>query len=209
MLPLLEKINWSRPGYDNFDIYRHDSPGDGHCLIHSVAFSVYLPYRTGKLYGKSVSQDSIVKKFREDMAKRLEKIDVKTGKKFYDTVGNGNLASLGKADPEYYSLDSLKKLLLSSKNLGPEIIIVLEHLIKVNIYILDERHVDVVTRDESNNYQKSIVVYYSHHHYTPVSRRVGNQGIHVTLFKENDSFIAFLRKRLETRPKNYAENLTL
>lgn len=209
MLPIIGKIQWKRPGYSDFDIYRHMAPGDGHCLIHSVAFACYLPYSTGRLDGKAVDRNKIVKKFRSDMARRLDRIDIYTGKTFYDTINNGALAELGKADPEYYSLQSLKNLLLSEKYLGPEIITILESILELNIYVLDVRHHDVVQRDDKKKYEYSIVIYYSDHHYDCVSRRVGDDGKFIRLFKRDDSFIQFLETRMETRPKDYANRLDI
>jgi hypothetical protein len=182
------------------------APGDGHCLIHSVAFACYLPYATGKLDGRVVDRNKIVKRFRSDMANRLEKIDIETGKKFNDIINDGALAELGTVDPEYYSLQSLQNLLRSDKYLGPEIIIILENILELNIYVLDARFQDVVQKDNKKIYDLSIVIYYSDHHYDCISRRVGSEGIHVRLFKRDDSFIEFLRTRIETRPKNYADD---
>jgi hypothetical protein len=209
MLPVLRPLNWRRPGYSDFNIYVHSTPGDGHCLIHALANAFYEPYRSGKLNGKPVTRDQIIRSFRNDMAERLERIDVDTGKTLYETVGNGGLALLGKVDKNYYSLEKLQSLLRSSEYLGPEIIIVFEHLLNFNIYVLDDKTQDVVAKDNYNENRRSVVVYYTHHHYSAVSRRLPHDGKHVSFFRPNDSFINFLNERLETRPKNYAESFAL
>lgn len=203
MLQIIEKLNFARDGYSNFDIYRHLSPGDGHCLIHSVAFSVYPPYRTKQLNGVAITQRQVVEKFRTDIANRLERVDIRTGRSLYDTVARGGLRNLGLADPEYYSLDALQKLLRSSNNLGQEILVVLENLLNINIFVLDHSTQDVIHHGVNNDNRRSIILYYTGQHYDAITRKVGADGIHVTLLKETDSLIKFLRLRIKNRPKDY------
>lgn len=179
---------------DQYEVYRINMPGDGHCMMHSVAFSIFKPYRTGEKDGKAISKFEIVKTIRNDLADRLERIDPDTGKRLYDVLGNGNLASLGKADPDHYSLESLQSLLRSSRNLGEEIISALEYILEINILVLDGSNKDVVKRKRNVIYKKSIVLYFSNRHYDVITVK---RKEHNTIFDANDPFIEMLEERIK------------
>lgn len=192
---MMTSINWRTPGFVDYDLFRHQTPGDMHCFFHAVAFAYYKPYRTGTIDGKPTTRKEIALKFRHDLITRLSHIDPLTRKTLYETIANGNLAELGKADPTYYSFEAIKDMLLKDVMVGPEIMVVMQHLLQINIIIIREQSHDVSPRLSDILYDKSIVLYYNNKHYETVSRRIGSDGKHITYFHRNDSFIKMLENR--------------
>lgn len=183
-------VSWNI--FQDEEVYKITMPGDGHCMMHSVAFAIYKPYKTGEMDGKAISRFDIVKEMRDKLALRLERIDPDTGKQLYEVLGNGNLALLGKADPEHYSLESLQSTLRSSKNLGEEIITALEYILELNIIILDGKTRDVVKRKRDVMYKQTIILHFYGAHYDTVA--VKHQKLK-TRFDYDDPFIVMLEKR--------------
>jgi hypothetical protein len=163
--------------------------------MHSIAFSIFRAYRDENLRGKRISRRRIVLAMRSDLARRLDRIDKNSGKKLYTIVGNGALSSLGEVDPEYYSVDSLKKLLNSSQYLGEEIIVILEYLFNMNIIVLD-RHSKKFVKREINPAQRSIVILYSNHHYDSILLKNRDSRKYISLFAPGSSFIQFIMEEI-------------
>lgn len=192
---MMKPITWKTPGFTDFDLFRHQTPGDMHCFFHAVAFAYYKPYLLGVLDDKPATRKEIALKFRRDLINRLAQVDPLTRKTLYHTVANGNLAQLGESDPQYYSFDAIKKTLSSNVMVGPEIMIVMEHLLQINIIIIREQNHDVSSRIGGIKYDKSIVLHYNDKHYETVCRRTGSNGKYIRCFRGTDKLIKMLEDR--------------
>lgn len=198
---MLRSIKWNTPGFSDYELFRHHTPGDMHCFFHSVAFAIYKPYRKCVIDGRPGTRKEIALEFRRGLIDRLSRIDPVTRKRLYDTIGNGNLAQLGRADPEYYSLSAIKKMLLGDVFVGHEIIVVMEKVLQMNIYVIRGDSKDVSSGSGEDNYDRSIVLYYDNNHYETVSRRLRDDRL-ITHFKKDDSFIEMLRTRIKNASSN-------
>lgn len=193
------KLDWRRYGFNNFNIYVHDTISDGHCLLHTIMCGIHVPYRLGYKDGVRMNRTVEMRRIRNKMANALEEIDPKSDIPNYYIIGGGALADFGVTDPEF-SLRNVKKVLNSSAYLGNEHIIMISYFLKISIYVLDESRQDIYCFDVLPDETKSaIVTLYSERgapHYELISIKVGDGTDFITHFAPDHEFINFLRRRM-------------
>lgn len=133
-------------------------PGDGSCLFHSILRAFNQKYITSTPEQRS----NFVRLVRDKLADALEEIDQKTNKKYYYTIANGNLASLGENLPDY-SLPSIQALLRSTNSVGAEIISSLSYFfdIEVLIYNMLTNDINMYNLDAINGKKRIIILAYT------------------------------------------------
>lgn len=193
------KLGWQRRGFNNFNIYVHDTIGDGHCLLHTIMCGIHVPYRLGHKNGVKINRTVEMRRIRSKMANALEEIDPKTDIPYYYSIGGGALADFGVSDPDF-SLRNIKKVLNSSAYLGNEHIIMISYFLKISIYVLEKERQDIycfdVLPDETTS---SIVTLYSDTptpHYELISIKTDSSTDYITHFAPEHEFINFLRQRM-------------
>ena len=92
-----EKIYFDR--FKDFNIFRIKCIGDGSCLIHSALQAFDRRYRGSDVDGKI----RIVDRIRRQLSLLLEKVNIDDDQKrtYYEYLGNGAIAELGRESPEY------------------------------------------------------------------------------------------------------------
>ena len=193
-------LHWEN--VDNFTMYRINSLGDGHCLIHSVLYGVSVNYRTGMMNGKKIDKTTFAKSVRRVLSQRLNMIDPNDNgiKTYYETIANGEISNIGNIENgdedenNDLTLSGLTELLLSNHYLGDEIINLLEKCFNVSIYILDNRTKNVVVKQYTTFYDHCIVLLYNNMHYDLIGLGVIVNGITKirTKISRNNTFISFL-----------------
>lgn len=191
------KLAWEENGFSNFDMYCHHSRGDGHCLLHSIANSIFIPYRTGILEGERVNRTKLMKDLRGSIASTLADVnpDSFDGKTYYQSISDGALEEFGKTNSEF-TLEGLQRLLRSDAMLGEEVKVILEVILDKTIYILNDETRDLYVTSADPTERDSVVVLYRHDHFDMVSIKETPNGPHVTHFKPSHPFAIHLRNRL-------------
>lgn len=105
--------------------------GDGSCFFHAVLQAFNLEY----IRSRSDRRQEMARLTRNLLAEALEELDPETGKTYYEGLGKGHLADLGKTYPPL-SLPELKKLLRSSRPVGHEFLEALGNFFNLDICVL-------------------------------------------------------------------------
>src|SRR4030042_5572170 len=95
----------------------YSTPGDGNCMLHSLAAITYEPYHTLMYNGKRITRERIAEIFRGEL---LENLDEN-----YHQILGGRYAETGKFVRDT-NKDYLKELFSSKNMLGEETIVYLE-----------------------------------------------------------------------------------
>ena len=66
-------VKWDQ-GFEQWNLVRIATVGDGSCLFHAIANSFYQPYRTETINGKHVSRNKIISSLRKELAEKLPTI---------------------------------------------------------------------------------------------------------------------------------------
>lgn len=198
-------ITWMGKGFERFQLVKIASMPDGSCFIHSLCAALYVSYRTGIKNNKPISKREIARNLRHELAVKLdERIDPLNPKSltYYDTLGNGEVATLGKTVADY-SLISMKAILDSSANIGHEFFEYISDILKVDLYFLSEKEQDVYpTADELSAIYKnrdSIIMIHSGDHFDLIGLKSGAEIY--TIFKPENELILFIRSKLATLSK--------
>jgi hypothetical protein len=146
----------TRLPYQDFTVYAHSTPEDGHCMLHAIAMAIYPRYQTSDAKTKL----EIVKQIRKELLVRLNEINPKSGKSNYKTIANGAFADSADWN-ERSGTEYLKQLLSSSQQLGEETKIILEFFIEKNILIVDGKTNRLYMKHDFNPSRSCIVLYYT------------------------------------------------
>jgi hypothetical protein len=196
------KIIWTN-GFENWDLIRIDTTGDGNCLFHAIANSFFVPYYTEIIDGDKISRLEIVKQMRKQFSEKLSSPIAPNSKTHYEIINSGKTAEFPVFPdlPEYnYSLANMQKQLNSNNNIGYGYIEYISNILDKNIYILNDSNNDIYPFEKTdllNIYKKnrsSIVLYFLSNHYELVG--IMNNGIVDTYFDSNHTFIKFLYNRV-------------
>lgn len=181
-------------------------PKDGSCLFHAVIRAFNKDY----VDGTSKQRYDMVRKLRFDLTNDIvEKVTSEycdnpsyTGKTYYEIIGDGNLAELGKHMYEY-SIKGIKHKLRSMQSVGMEFLEMLSIFLKLDIYIINlgEKDLYYMGKDVSNCYKKrqSIVLAYIQNenktdgHYEVIGLNI--KDVVYTIFEPDNFFIVALRER--------------
>jgi len=191
------RLGWNHKGYQEFNLYKHNVAGDGHCILHSIFYAISIDYRNGTIGGVRYTRENMMIELRKELAVKLEVYVPGTQKTVYERILNGGLQNLGKASKNY-SLEGLQALFRSNAFLGQEMILVIEDLFDKTIYVLDEDTKDVYVREDLPPERPSVVIYYSskRSHFDMISVYDNQKEKHVTHFSPSHPFIKHLRYRL-------------
>lgn len=185
------------PGSGRYNTVVIPSPGDGSCFLHSVLMAFYIPYRTEQYQGRYCSRSKIVKEFRKErLVDSLLATDDHDPERrpYYQTIGNGTIADLGRHDP-FYSLEGLQKFLKSDDHMGDESYSLVQAVVRRAIYIIDGKSGDIYPLGQvPPSDLDSICLYYFPGHYETLGL-MENDGDIVTHFKPTHSFIKLLKQR--------------
>lgn len=185
------RLIWPDEDFKIYDIYVHNTIGDGSCMMHSILNCMLVGYR---LYPQK--RKAIIKDKRAKVADALDQIDARTGKTYYESVGDGQIALLGKTI-SFYSKSNIQHIIRSDRWLGNEMASIISYMYNITIFILDTRAHNVHIIASAGEYQVSCVVLrYSGTHYETVSIRDPDTGKYITHFDNRHSFIDFLHAKI-------------
>lgn len=211
-----QKINWKQ-GFENWNLVKIDTIGDGSCLFHAIANGFFVPYYTEVINECKISRKEIIKQMRKEFSEKLSTpiSSVPNVKTHYEIINSGKTSEFPVSPdlPEYdYSLANMKKQLDSNNNIGYGYIEYISNMLDKNIYILNESDNDLYPfgkDDLLNIYKKnrsSLVLYYTssnnndnYGHYELVG--IMNNGIIDTYFSPDHSFIKFLYNKVLVKSK--------
>lgn len=111
---------------DGYEFAKIDVPGDGSCLIHSILSCISRQYNLKNASDKYAHS----RKVRDMLAEKLTESE-------YEKLSKGNIKYISESMPEF-TLDSMKKLLLSNRCIDS---IYMEHIMncfKINIIIFEK-----------------------------------------------------------------------
>lgn len=201
-------LRFTQNGLDKFDLYQIKVLGDGNCYFHSFLMAYSIPYRTEEINDRIIKRTDIVRSLRKDLSTILKSRiipDNPDSKTVYETLGNGNLAAIGKENIEF-SLEYMINHLDSSSWCGEEIQELLSNETDKNIFYINVNKQDIyITSNEDVIYKdrNSVVLLYFDNkpeHYDTCALR-NNKGEYITHFRFNNPFIQFLYKRLKDKKR--------
>jgi hypothetical protein len=191
-------ILWQN-GFEDWNLARFETPGDGNCLFHALLNSFFIPYITGKLQETEVTPELLVKAFRKKLSEKLDTPRSDGGPTYYQALAGGELAKQAIHVREY-ELPNMQKLLNSDAWIGYGYMEYIGDICNKDIYILEGHRHDLYVSDELRfcikGNRNSIVLYYCNSHYEPVGILDENNKFQ-TLFSPNHSFIRFLKRRVD------------
>jgi len=204
-----QKIMWKQ-GFENWDLIRIDTIGDGNCLFHAIANGFFVPYHTGIVDGNKMTRREIIKQMRKEFSEKLSSpvSSELNSKTHYEIINSGKTSEFPVCPdlPEDdFSLSNMKKQLDSDKYIGYGYIEYISNMLDKNIYILNDSNNDLYPFEKTellNIYKKnrpSIVIYYKLNHYELVG--IMNNGIIDTYFDSDHTFIKFLYNRVLEKSK--------
>lgn len=160
------------------------SIGDGSCLLHSILRGFNVKY----IQSTSLRRRQIVRQVRNALANVLmETID---GKRVYESLGQGEVANLGKTVPEL-SLRGLQIHFRSSNPLGQESLELISRFLKIDLLIYDVAKGKPYQFGMPNPYKKgrgSVVILYRPGHYNLFGINI--KGKLKTLMNFDDSLVS-------------------
>lgn len=193
-----QSLVWTNSPFTYPGMVRIATPGDGSCFFHGIAKAYSVPYKLGVLDGVPIDRGQFIRNLRRDLSLKLAE-PASNGKTYYELLGKGEVAKLGKEDPTY-SLKNLQSLLDSNRQVGYEFLEFVSNILNKDIYVLSEPHRDVyITGDTSETStlyrgRPSIVLLSLGNHFELVGIREP-AGIR-TLFPPNHPFITAIQNRL-------------
>lgn len=204
-----QKIMWEN-GFENWNLIRIDTVGDGNCLFHAIANSFFVPYYTEMVDENKITRKEIIQKIRKELAEKLScPVSSQPNSKTHYEIINSGKTSEFPVCPDFpeddFSLENMKKQLDSDKYLGYGYIEYISNMLDKNIYILNDSNNDLYPFEKTellNIYKRnrsSIVIYYKSNHYELVG--ILNNGIVDTYFDSDHTFIKFLYNRVLEKSK--------
>jgi len=191
--------------------------GDGSCFFHAVLRGFNKDYIRAN---NTHERKQLARQLRNAIASALEESD-ETGTREYDKLGGGTYSEYNKAispvDGDKYSLEALKRELLSDASVDHAYIQMLSDHINIDIYLINSRTGDLYTTGTDINLlyknRNSIVIIYSPGHYDLIGiRRVADKNIadiqnkgdivFDCLFDPEHDFIKCLQARLHRLVKD-------
>ncbi len=168
--------------FTSSDLYMIMIIGDGSCFFHAVLRGFNKDY----IRARDVNErKKLAKKLRKAIAETLDETD-ENGISEYDKLGGGNYSEYSKAIApvcgDKYSLQALKKELLSDAWVDHAYIQMLSDHIGIDIYLINGISGDIYTTGTDikliYKHRNSIVLIYSNNHYNIVGiRRIANEDI--------------------------------
>jgi hypothetical protein len=187
-------LNWIN-GYEQWNLVRIHTPPDGHCLFHALCMAFFIPYQTGVLNNKPITQLQIIQNLRQELALKLSQPANNKGQRYYDLLHHGHTAEFASHVPEY-TLEHMMNQLNSNHQIGYGYIEYIADQLNKDIYILNGLTHDIYVSDEAKlsiKGRNSIVLYYIGHHYELVGLKQGDDLI--THFLPSHNFILFLKSK--------------
>lgn len=177
----------SMPNIYHRKFYVLETIGDGNCFFHAILQSFLEKYQQFSYSEKR----NYVKKFRLKLAKKLDD--------YYDILNNGNMKIFGNSIEEF-SLESMKKKLISFSSLGYGFLDYLSRITKKNIYILDERTKNLYYTDEylcreTKRFSQNIILLYDGGHFETLGLK--KSKILKTCFDNDEKVIINLEKLIK------------
>lgn len=193
-------IKWD-DGFEQWDLVRFATPGDGNCLFHALANSFYQPYRTETIRGKHVPRNKIISLFRKELSEKLSKpISSDTNAPtFYETLNNKNTLVFSKDVPEF-TLDYMKNQLNSTNSIGYGYIEYIGNVLNKDIYILEASRKNIYKTDEPKlsikGNRPSVILYYINDNHYELLGIKNDDGTFSTHFSPEHKFVRFLYNKL-------------
>lgn len=127
-------------------------PGDGNCMLHSLAFCACVPYHTGIFNGKKITKVQVAELMRQELFDKLDEN--------YRKISGGEYAKTSEFIDET-KFSNLKKLFSSKNMLGEETKVYIEFLIEKNILIIDAHTGKLNSKMGYDKSKFSCVLYYT------------------------------------------------
>lgn len=197
-------------GYDlDWELYPNmfvmNTIGDGSCFFHCIAYAMFENYKVGS----TKERISIVRQFRDELSDKLSELskpfgnypDLTSENIIYDTLSRGKLREFSEVLPEY-SLDSMKKILLSDcpvDNIFNELI---SNELNIDIYILNNntKNVYITGNDADILYKnrRSVVILYTTEHYSLVGIKLNDKTLK-SFFEPDHPFILQIKNSMRKK----------
>ncbi len=136
------RVKINTPGLEEYIFNVINMPGDGNCFFHAVCYALYPAYLNESVGGVHTSRLDIVRRLRKEMSRLLGSVNSDDGRSYYDSIGNGSLAEMGKNDPEY-SLENIKNILDGDGPIDDPIPTYFGMILKKTIYIFNAKTKDL------------------------------------------------------------------
>ena len=190
-------LKWKSEGFEDWDLVKIDTIGDGNCLFHAVVNGFYKPYRFNNFTynGFHYNRYDLIKSLRQEMSQLLDQKIPGTNKTYYQTINNGAMEEFSKSVPDF-RLSTMKKILNSNQPLGYGFMEFISMIVDKDIYILDGLHKNIYKSDENSvtGTRNSVIIHYNGYHYELVGLLYNDEL--VTYFAPEHPLIKFLRSKL-------------
>jgi hypothetical protein len=209
-----EPLYWRN--FDIFPMVRIFTIGDGSCLLHAVANSFYIPYRTESFNGVGIRRSELIRDLRKELSTKLSLPSdplYPNGPLNYDLLAGGVLSTmLGKENPEEFGLKAMMERLADpSKEITFEYMEFISNQLNKDIYFLDSKSQDVYLTEIDDSYlykgRESVVLLYIEGitiggitgmgHFELIGLRT-NEGI-ATYFRPDHEFISYIQNRIRIK----------
>ena len=174
---------------------------DGSCYFHCIIDSFYIPYKVGRIKNTPFDRKEFIKKFRSDLAKRLDwPHPVSKNKTYFQTLSRGKSPELSKEIPGEITLDGMKNHLLTSGWASYIYHELVSDILGYDIYILNNDIKDVYIIDSGmmkqyyKNRKSIVLLFFPQGHFELICIKI--RGKINTLFEWNDPFIKAIRRRI-------------
>jgi hypothetical protein len=179
-------IKWKND-FKLFHLFKFSVLGDGNCFFHSILLSLSEKYKNEKC-----------EKIRKEMSQELRTKIASKIESEYENLLNGEIKHFSKFVPEF-DKEFMVKMLKSNNSIGYGYVQIIMELLKINIFILDEKTKNVYPfiKEEANEmyiYNYSIIIYYFKEHYETVGFVSKSMKIK-TIFKSDSKLIQFLKSK--------------
>jgi len=195
-------LDWKKEKFNYSRLVAIETIGDGSCLIHAIAASCLVCYRTDTNKEGTIDRRKLARKIRNDLANYLMDKVIEDDKFQtiirYDLLGNGNIKELGKTDKKY-SLSSLQQSLRSRDYIGYELFELISDFFNKDLYFLDNTTKDVLTMEinpgDLYKQRDSIVILFDKDHYELIGINYLDRGLK-TYFSYDHPLIQAIKQRM-------------
>lgn len=143
------------------------SYGDGSCLVHSILLAVCLRYREAVVKKDHNSRIEIARKLRDDMADILATKNEDKNKTYYETIADGAYPSFAEHNPEF-KLEAIQKHLRSSEQMWEWSVGIIEEILNIQVYIIDEKTRKIYQRPGLPKKLPSVVIWGTPGHFCTI-----------------------------------------
>lgn len=172
------------------EMVRIRTPGDGHCLLHSILGAFHQPYIEGKITDKT----AYVRKLRHTLSLKLPEV--------YESLSDGYLSRLGNTEEGKalgYDLKSMQRLLDSSEALDHRFNEFFSDVFDLDIYLMSHDQEDLYLTGDIYKFlhkgRSSVIILVLPGHYETVGM-IRDRGIQ-TLFHPRSTIITSIKNRMK------------